>query len=334
MAGAPVSPALFAELQGILPQGTAHSPYGATEALPLCSISADEVLGPRDQASEPKDHPPNTGALSSALGTWPLELGTADATAAGHGTCVGRPVAEISVKIIAITDTPLATLADARELPAGEIGEIIVCGPVVTKQYDQLPEATALAKISGTKVQGPRIQDPDSPLSPPALGPSLLALDPSAASAAVWHRMGDLGYLDAAGRLWFCGRKAERVETAAGTLYTELVEPVFNAHPAVRRTALIGLGKSGHRYPALVVEADPAAITTPSDRRRLVRELRQLGEQQLHTVPIRRFYLHPGFPVDVRHNAKIHRLALARWAVGQPGYEMDRRAISREVLGL
>ena len=263
-------------MQEILPNGSAHSPYGATESLPLCSISAREVLGE-----------------------------TATATATGRGTCVGRPVPEISVRIIALTEAPLASMEHAQHLPAGEIGEIIVSGPVVTKQYDQLPEVTAGAKIPG--------ETPGS----------------------LWHRIGDVGYLDSQGRLWFCGRKAERVETPAGPLYTEQVEPIFNAHPAVRRTALIGLGERGRQQPALVVEAtDPATVATPSARRKLLRELRELGQQHAPTAELRRFYLHQGFPVDVRHNAKIHRLVLARWAANQPGYEMDRREISRETLGI
>ncbi|MBL9218056.1 MAG: AMP-binding protein [Opitutaceae bacterium] len=280
MAGAPVPPGLFADLQKILPNGTAHSPYGATESLPVASISATEVLGE-----------------------------TAAATAAGKGTCVGRPVADIQVKIIAITDAPRTEI---RELPAGQIGEIIVSGPVVTKSYDELPEATTLAKISGP---------PPSALTPRPGG-----------SAATWHRMGDLGYIDALGRLWFCGRKAERVETNHGPLYTEQVEPVFNAHPDVARTALIATGHDGRR-PAIVVEpVSRDVVATPSLRRKLVRELRELGAAHPHTDLIRLAYLHPHLPVDVRHNAKIHRLALARWAEGKHGYELDKREISRDVL--
>ncbi len=261
MAGAPVPPDLFAAMQALLPHGTAHSPYGATEALPLCSIAASEI----DPAA----------ALS------------------GRGTCVGRPVAGITLKIIALTDAPLATLADATELPVGEIGEIIVSGPVVTKAYDQLPDATASAKIGG---------------------------------ASSWHRMGDAGYFDTEGRLWFCGRIAERVETRERILYSDQVEPIFNAHPAVRRTALIGHGPRGQQRPALVVEPiSPAYVATPSLRRKLVRELRALGAAHPHTNPIRLTYLHRQFPVDVRHNAKIHRLALTRWAEQNSGYESDRR---------
>jgi acyl-CoA synthetase (AMP-forming)/AMP-acid ligase II len=276
MAGAPVPPDLFADLQKILPNGTAHSPYGATESLPIASISAPEVLGE-----------------------------TAAAIAAGKGTCVGRPVPEVGIKIIVLTDAPIGALANATELPPGEIGEIIVRGPVVTREYDQLPEATALAKIQDSQPGGP---------------------------AAVWHRMGDAGYLDASGRLWFCGRKAERVETRSGPLYPAQVEPIFNAHPNVARSALIATGHDGRR-PAIVVEpVSRAVVATPSLRRKLVRELRELGAAHEHTDKIRLAYLHPHFPVDVRHNAKIHRLALARWAAGNNGYELDKREIPRDVL--
>jgi acyl-CoA synthetase (AMP-forming)/AMP-acid ligase II len=271
MAGAPVPPELFGDLQKILPNGTAHSPYGATESLPVASISAPEVLG-----------------------------GTAVATAAGKGTCVGRPVGGVEIKVIAITDAPIVTLADARELPAGEIGEIIVRGPVVTREYDQLPEATAAAKITDGRT--------------------------------IWHRMGDAGYLDASGRLWFCGRKAERVETRQGTLYPAQVEPIFNAHPGIAHSALIGVGQDSRR-PAIVVEpVSREVVATPALRRKLVRELRALGAAHAHTDNIRLTYLHPHFPTDVRHNAKIHRLALARWALRHSGYEMDKREVAREAL--
>lgn len=245
-AGAPVPAGLWTEPARWLPQGRLQSPYGATESLPVSSVSADEI--------DP---------------------------AAVRGACVGRPLPEINVKIIAITDDPLATLADVRELPAGEIGEIIVCGPVATKAYDALPEATALAKIEN--------------------------------ASEVWHRMGDCGYLDADGRLWFCGRKAERVQTATGPMFTEPCEQVFRRHPKVERCALVGLGPAGRQEPALVVQ--PVKSSTKIDPALLATELRQLALAHPHAQAICRFHFHPNFPVDVRHNAKIHRLKLARWAV-------------------
>jgi len=259
-AGAPVPASLWADAKSFLPHGRLHSPYGATEALPVSSISSDEV----DLASV-------------------------------RGACVGRPVPEVAVKIIAISDQPIATLTEARELPSGEIGEIIVSGPVVTKSYDALPDATALAKIENPKS---KIEN----------------------AYAVWHRLGDCGYLDSTGCLWFCGRKAERVETADGPMFTEPCEQVFRQHPRAARCALVGLGPRGQQQPALVVEAK---VPDSAQARALARELRALALAHQHTARIKLFYFHPRFPVDVRHNAKIHRLALARWAVTAKGYESD-----------
>ncbi|MBC8041701.1 MAG: hypothetical protein H7Y06_14250 [Opitutaceae bacterium] len=141
----------------------------------------------------------------------------------------------------------------------------------------------------------------------------------------MFHRLGDTGYLDADGRLWFCGRKAERVETADGPLYTEQVEPIFNTHADVRRCALIGLGERGRQRPAIVVE--PTSwdfVTSSADCRRFARELREIAKRFPHTSGIMLFYFREKFPVDVRHNAKIHRLTLTRWAAeGATGYESD-----------
>jgi len=282
-AGAPVPPDLWDLMTHVLSGGTLHSPYGATEALPVSSISAPEV-----------------------------HAGTAAATTRGAGTCVGRPLAANQVKIIALSDAPLATLADTRELAAGQIGEIIVRGPTVTQTYDGLPEATAAAKIGGG---GGRPGDPASRNS-----------NPEYADAAEldWHRMGDLGYLDDEGRLWFCGRKAERVETAEGPLYTEQIEPLFNAHAQVRRCALIGLGEHGRQRAALVVEPeDWGQAETSGECRPFARELRELAKAHPHTAGIKTFFFLKKLPVDVRHNAKIHRLALARWALTAKGYESD-----------
>jgi acyl-CoA synthetase (AMP-forming)/AMP-acid ligase II len=255
-AGAPVPAMLWTESRAFLPNGRLHSPYGATEALPVATIDEAAIAA---LSQSPADQP--------FLPAAPL----------------GRPLAGISVRIISLSDQPIAFLGDARELGPGEIGEIIVSGPVVTKEYDALPEATALAKIS-TKGAGP---------------------------FATWHRMGDCGYFDAQGLLWFCGRKAERVETPEGTLYTEPCERVFRRHPRAARCALIGLGRRGKQQPAIVVET---GIRNSTEARALAEELRELALQHPKTAAIGRFFFRPKFPMDVRHNAKIHRLALARWA--------------------
>jgi acyl-CoA synthetase (AMP-forming)/AMP-acid ligase II len=227
---------------------------------------------------------------------------------------VGKPLAENRVKIIAITDGPIAALAAACELPPGEIGEIIVTGPTVTKEYDQLPEATTLAKIPDTGDRRPN---------------SLSGLRSQKSEiATVWHRMGDCGYLDAEGRLWFCGRVAERVETAEGPMYTEPCEQVFRTHPQVARCALVVLGPRGRQTPAVVIEPKAGTpVRTASERQAFAGALCQLAIRYPHTAGIRRFYFHSRLPVDVRHNAKIHRLSLAKWAATATAVEVtsDKR---------
>jgi olefin beta-lactone synthetase len=174
---------------------------------------------------------------------------------------------------------------DDRELGANAIGEITVAGPSATDEYFRRPEATALAKIRETLPDG---------------------------SVRIVHRMGDLGWFDDAGRLWFCGRKSQRVRTPEGTLFTEQVEPVFNTHPQVRRSALVGVGVPGRQQAVLCVE-----LREGVDRERGEQVLAELAHQALgfvHTARVTRFLRHPRFPVDIRHNAKIGREQLARWA--------------------
>ena len=272
-AGAPVPAALWRSSSSFLTHGQLHSPYGATEALPVASVSSREI------------DPTTT-----------------------RGACVGRPISGIDVRIIAVIDGPVAALADTCELPRGEIGEMIVRGPVVTQSYDALPAATAATKISDASVA------PRSAAQPSALDA------PLGGTGAVWHRMGDCGYLDADGRLWFVGRKVERVETHQGTLHTEPCEQVFRCHPRVTRCALVGLGERGRQRPALIVEA---VVKDSAAARVFARELRVLALEHAHTTPVKLFYFHPKFPVDVRHNAKIHRLTLAQWAATAKGYESD-----------
>ena len=202
---------------------------------------------------------------------------TAAASEQGLGTCVGTPAPGIVVRIVAINDAPIPDWSDVTELPAGEIGEIAVSGDVVTHEYANRAEATAAAKIRGVDASG---------------------------AEAVWHRMGDLGYLDASGQLWFCGRKSERVETSTGPLYTDCVEGKLASRCGGRRIALVGLGVRGAERPAICVEG-------VSDQA-LAEALKNEG----YSV-----FFRPAFPVDVRHNAKIHRLQLKAWAETQTALE-------------
>ena len=127
--------------------------------------------------------------------------------------------------------------------------------------------------------------------------------------------MGDLGYLDEEGRVWFCGRKSQRLLTEHGPMYTLPCEGVFNAHPAVYRSALVGVGVPPGQRPVLVVELEKEA--EPSQALRA--ELLELGARFEHTRPIRDILFHPSLPVDIRHNAKIFRERLAPWAAARVG---------------
>jgi acyl-coenzyme A synthetase/AMP-(fatty) acid ligase len=255
-AGAPVPAAVVARFCRMLPEGVqVFTPYGATEALPVASIGSAEILG-------------ETGKQSGV----------------GGGVCVGRPVEGMTVRVIRISDEPIPTWSEKLEVPAGQIGEIVVRGPVVTASYYNRPQSTALAKIEDTQRGG------------------------------FWHRMGDLGYVDDRGRIWFCGRKSQRVITPAGTLFTIPCEGIFNTHPAVRRTALVGVVRKGEMIPVLCVEREPGVA---GSNEQLRQELLELGAMYPHTQAIQEVLFHPAFPVDIRHNAKIFREKLAIWAAGK-----------------
>ena len=211
-------------------------------------------------------------------------------TETGAGTCVGRPVPPNAVRIIRIDDGALPDWNDALQVPAGQVGEITVAGPSATDAYYNRDAQTALAKI--------RERLPDG-------------------SERILHRMGDLGWFDGDGRLWFCGRKSQRVVVdAVTTLCTEQVEPVFNTHPDVARTALVGVGPKAAQRPVLCVEL--AAGVEGRVWPRIEGELRHLANGLVHTAKVDTFLRYPKpFPVDIRHNAKIGREKLAAWAATQ-----------------
>ena len=168
-------------------------------------------------------------------------------------------------------------------MSTGEIGEIVVKGPVATRQYFRRPEATGLAKIDE--------------------------------SDGFWHRMGDVGYLDEDCRLWFCGRKSHIVFTPNGALYSVRCEAIFNQHPHIYRSALVGIGERGNQTPAIVAEPEQGHFPeSETEGARLRDELLALGAANDLTKGIDRILFHRSLPVDTRHNVKINREALADWA--------------------
>ena len=256
MAGAPIPGSLIERFDHILTsKAKIHTPYGATEALPVSTIERKEILEETLKKSQQ-----------------------------GYGVCVGHAVPDIELRIIAIIDDSIPEWEDSIELTHGEIGEIVVKGPWVTQSYFNRNEAARLAKI---KDHG----------------------------NALWHRMGDVGYIDDKNRLWFCGRKNQRVRTANGTLFTIQCEGIFNTHPKVKRSALVGVGENKNQKPVVVIEPEPfSELRNNSARNLLIKELLELGGQNKHTRQIKDVLIYQNFPVDIRHNAKISREQLAQWA--------------------
>ncbi|WP_084632505.1 olefin beta-lactone synthetase [Shewanella waksmanii] len=209
-------------------------------------------------------------------------LDTTAITDNGGGICVGQAIKGVDIAIIDIDEQPIAQLADAKLLDTQQVGEIVVSGNMVSQSYYHRDAATLQAKMRDE-------------------------------NGKVYHRMGDLGYLDAQGQLWMCGRKAHRVDASDGKRYFSIpAERIFNTHPQVKRSALVGIDVNGERVPLLCVELDNSLACSQSSE--LFHALTQLAEAHSQTQGIARFLIHPDFPVDIRHNAKIFREKLAVWA--------------------
>ncbi len=217
------------------------------------------------------------------IGSKEILTETAKLSDKGYGICVGRPVKGIEVKIISIYDDPIRIWSDDLVLPNGEIGEITVKGDVVTQTYFEDPMEDLLAKIKSGNT--------------------------------VWHRMGDLGWQDNRGRIWFCGRKNHRVVTPQETLFTIPCESIFNNHSNVFRSALVGIGDPPEQTPVIIVELEPDRDHNGESQIR--QELLELATLNVQTKDIDTILFHHGFPVDVRHNSKIFREKLAVWASKQ-----------------
>ena len=251
IAGAAAPPTLVQKLIPILPNARILAPYGATEALPLSVADADDILATRESTEQ------------------------------GEGSCLGKPLPNIDVRILPVCNSPIPNLDEVEELKDGEVGEIAVAGPVVTKSYYRMPGATFDSKVCDGK--------------------------------RILHRMGDLGYFDRKGYLRFLGRKAECVHTSDGPLETERCEPIVNALTEVHRSALIGLGEGREKEPALVVEPEPNHFPqTMADKKRLAKTILEKLHEHERLRLIRLIFFERSLPVDTRHNAKIHRLSLAR----------------------
>lgn len=216
------------------------------------------------------------GAQEVLSETWPQTL-------TGAGICVGRPFTGVEVRIVEIQDGVIERLEQARPIDNGSIGEILVQSLHVSPAYFEDPENTQKNKVYG----------PDG---------------------EVWHRIGDAGYLDDKGRIWCCGRISQRIKAAEGTLFSLNCEPIFNAHPNVRRSGLVGISGDGGEVPVICVELEKEFH---GEKQALCHELLDLAAGHEATRAIRNVLFCPRLPTDPRHDSKIERPALARWAARQ-----------------
>jgi acyl-CoA synthetase (AMP-forming)/AMP-acid ligase II len=250
VAGAPVSMKTLIALNNLLgPEAETQSCYGATEALPMCSISGRHLL------EETQAHPEK-------------------------GACLGPPIKGTSLAVIKVVDGPIQVWSDDLVIKSGEVGELVVSGANVSCTYWNRHENEL------TKLTAPR--------------------------DTILHRTGDLGYIDDRGYVWFCGRKSQRVITPSDTLYTVPCERVFDQHPSVSRSALVGVGKPPNQRPVLCVELGNGSQR--KEARQIQHELIKLAERYPHLRQIETILFHSCFPVDARHNAKIIREKLSIWA--------------------
>jgi acyl-CoA synthetase (AMP-forming)/AMP-acid ligase II len=239
--GAPVSDAQLRAWRCALPDTEIVVAYGSTEAEPVAHLSAEERL-------EVKGTP---------------------------GYCAGRPIDRIRARLIRIHDGPVELGEEgwaAWDVPAGEVGELVVSGEHVCRDYYRNPRAVRENKIG----------EPDG---------------------TVWHRMGDTGSFDSAGRFWIAGRVHSTIWRSGEPVHPQLVEQAaLGEDPRIRRVAAVGLPDPslGARV-TVVVETAAGEELRDEVRSRLAAAGQPADEIVLTAEPL---------PVDPRHNSKIDYRAL------------------------
>lgn len=273
-AGAPATIPLQQKFRTLLEDHTdLFGIYGATETLPIAKIESREIF----LLKEKTEH--------------------------GAGVCLGKPIDGVTVRIISITDEPIEEWQDSLTVKANVVGEITVQSAATTRGYIQREDANRLSKIFRRCEEGAL---PDEAISNQEREIAS-SYRPRNDEMDIIHRMGDVGYFDEEGRLWYCGRKSHRVVTNDGVMFTEQIENIFNAHPQVNRTALVGV----NREPVLWVEMKKDA---KENEDKIKQDLAKLAKSHPQASKIKAFLFMKKFPTDVRHNSKIIREELTMLA--------------------
>jgi len=242
--GAPVSDAQLRAWRRALPDPEILVVYGSTEAEPVAHLTAEERL------HAVNDLRPRT-----------------------PGYCVGHPSPRVQAKVIRLGGSL------DQELPAGEIGELVVTGDHVSRDYYRNPQA----------VQEHKIADP---------------------SGAVWHRMGDTGSFDSEGRFWIAGRVHSTIHRRGGPIHPQLVEQAAQGEDdRIRRVAAVGLPDPlGGERAVLVVETESSADLMQNIAARLAAAGLEVDDVIFTREPL---------PVDPRHNSKIDYPKLRKNLIGE-----------------
>ncbi len=232
-AGAPVPIGTLREMKQLCPIAELHTPYGMTEVLPVADLSLEqrEVIGE------------------------------------GRGVCVGKPVDDCQVKVVAIQGT-------SNALPIGDTGEIVVSAPWMSLGYNRLWLTQQKARF---KSEG-----------------------------FTWHRTGDVGHLDVDGNLWVEGRVVHIIHTSNGPLTPVPLEISCETIPGVKRAAAVGIGDIGIQQVVIVLETEQGR-----DDVALAATSAQVREALPH-IDVVAVWETKKLPVDIRHNSKIDRTALAK----------------------
>ncbi len=241
-AGAPVPARLLRRMAAVVPNASAHTPYGMTECLPVADI----------------------------------DLTSIEAVGDGDGVCVGHPVPGVEVEVSPLDERGRAT--GARTQQPGITGEVCVAAPHRKDRYDRL----ALTELESSREPG-------------------------------WHRTGDVGHLDAEGRIWIEGRLSHIITTAAGVVTPVGVEQAVESIEHVTMAAAVGVGPAGTQQVVVVLTTDPPAGRTQLAPLSLVDRVRSEVARAVG-VEVTAVLAVPELPVDIRHQSKIDRAEVARRA--------------------
>ncbi|OII34172.1 hydrolase [Curtobacterium sp. MMLR14_014] len=242
-AGAPVSAALLTAATELMPNASAHTPYGMTEGLLMTDVDLDGVRA----------------------------AGRSD----DEGICVGVPAANVRVRIAPLDGSGRSTgaLTDEPEIT----GEIVVAAPHVRDHYDRLWRTDRVSRLG--------VDDPRG------------------------HRTGDVGHLDTAGRIWVEGRLQHVLVTPDGVVTPVGPEQRIEGVDGVGRAGVAGIGPIGTQQVVAVVETVPAVRRPGLASPQLSSAVRAAAG-----VPLAAVLVVPVLPTDIRHNSKVDRTRLSRWA--------------------